>query len=151
MRAVKRIAAAAVAVNPLYLIAGAAGIGALVYFLLRSKNNSNLYGLPVDWQFTTHTKNWFKQMADNFQVAVWGVGSGLYEDDGAMFAILAECMNQDDYNALFNAYGLRGCVGMLCDDVNLAQTITLYLDVDYLRDLEELYSSRMIETVFTAI
>jgi len=135
-----------------FAIAGALVLGVGIYAVVaKLKSRKYDYKLPVDWNLTTHTKTYFLQLADSFQAAVWGVGSGFYEDDPAMHSMLATIQNQNDYNAFFNAYGIRGCVGLACYEINLAQTVSMYLDGFYLDSINELFFNRGIDVYFEDI
>lgn len=101
--------------------------------------------LPVDTNNLTYNESWYVQQADVIEQSVWA-GSGLWEDDEAMEAVLVMLNTDDDFIALSNAYGVRGRGVVLRDYYNLIQTVQEYLDDSNKEAVNQNYAAKGMNT-----
>lgn len=128
------------------MIFGAAVGGAILYFLLRRKDESGgtSENLDVDTSGLTYPENQYKILADSIEAYVWGSGvlPSFTEDDAAIGEALKSMMTLDDIYFLIEKYGRRNAGIFIREGGNLVQTITEYLDEDIKNEVNQVYQAR---------
>lgn len=79
--------------------------------------------------------------ADEIEAAIWQTFFDLTEDDSRISEVLMYMKTDDDVAQLICAYGVRGAGIIVQDYYNLTQSISGYLDPDYIEVVNEYYES----------
>ena len=129
------------------------GVG-LLYLLTRNKGGLLPDNLPppVITTAPTLTRPAARVIADTIFGAIYGSG-GFWagqttENEAAVIAALAFCMNDADVLLVIDEYGSRSGTWSLSGDLDLPATITRYLSAANIQDINEGFARRGIQLRF---
>lgn len=126
-------------------------IGTLGFFALRSlryASHTSLKGCNKKREDLTYAKNFYGEVADVIQAAVWYYFDGMAEDDPVIGDALQMMNTDDDVKELICVYGIRGQEGYLTGHIlpkyNLVATVAQYLDDYEKKDVNKVYQQKGI-------
>lgn len=94
------------AIRPYLIGAAAAGGAVLLWRLFHGKRTDAAERLPVTGE-PTKPANWFTITADALELAMFDAGT----NEAAIYSIFDDLENDADFEALFNAFGVRTYTG----------------------------------------
>lgn len=96
------------AARPYLIAAAAAGGAVLLWRLFRGKRTDAAERLPVTGE-PTKPENWYTIKADALELAMFDAGT----DEAIIYSTFEDLENNADFEALFNAFGVRIYTGGL--------------------------------------
>lgn len=129
--------------KPYVIGAAAAGAVLLAWRLFGGKTTKPAANLTVTGT-PTKPANWYVLQADILEAAMFDAGT----DEAAIFAALSELRNNADFEALFNAFGIRSYNGGMIPSpwikANLVQWFNLELTSGEIEEANEILASNGI-------